>query len=196
MDSINLTQPAILAGVTYEANTVVQATPEAVQEGYAEYKRVATRNRLATAVGDSDTQQGTIGDTAQWLFVEYLRLVEAIARAKNIDEIKAFAKGRADALAETSDGVNKGTVKFPFQRKGEAKVLSEITRRATMTTAALVGEDLPVASGVVSPSTDANAGDTPKHYNSPTKDGHVTAQQATTYDTKAAPEGPIPGYNP
>lgn len=149
LTTITLTEDALISGRLITAGTEVKSTNETVNKGYKEARKRVIRQNLNLAAGDAETILGTTSDLTHLLLVEYVKLVYAISAANELKDVKAIASDALNNLGELGKSIINRSIVFPYENKGEGKVLSEIIKRAKATASILNGETVKPADGVV-----------------------------------------------
>lgn len=96
-------------------------------------QREIVRDKIKSGAGDVLSMLGTVSDATQMLLVAHCELIDAIAKASTIAEIKAAAANNtlaADAATLLAD-VAAGTTKMTYALKGKDAVLADIKLRST-----------------------------------------------------------------
>lgn len=108
------------------------ANPADVTVDYSDAElRAMLRSAIARDAGDTLSLLGTATDGAQLLLVRFCELIQGLNAATTIAEVRAAAAGFEPTATALLADIAAGTVKMPFELKGEAAVIAEIGERAT-----------------------------------------------------------------
>jgi hypothetical protein len=109
------------------------ASPEILNQGYAEAEREKTRQQLRQQVGNSDVINGTTNDIASLLLFFLARLTVLLANSNDYESFKTALRA-SDLFPVTQQfltEIQAGTVKLPPITKGQTEVIAEIKDRLT-----------------------------------------------------------------
>ncbi|USD29458.1 hypothetical protein J8Z24_05075 [Pseudoalteromonas sp. SCSIO 43201] len=112
-------------------------TLELSEDEAALQSKQSAREKIARQVADTDTLLGTTADTTQLLLNELSSLVTSLSTAQSLEDVRASVSGLKEKIGHIHTDVQSGRLAFPYQVKGEAQVMQEITERANGVSQAL-----------------------------------------------------------
>ncbi|NOU49526.1 hypothetical protein HG263_03050 [Pseudoalteromonas sp. JBTF-M23] len=98
------------------------------------------RHNINKKVADSDSLLGTTSDTTHILLNELSGFINKLSTAQSLAEMRASTESLKAAIGGIEQQVTEGSLQFPYQVKGQAQVMDEISQRANGVSQVLKGE--------------------------------------------------------
>jgi len=135
MEKVTLTQPATIAGETFQAGREIIISEKNLEKAYGEHQRNKVRAKIREEVADEMSILGTVSDATSLLLLSFSKLLLTIAEAQSLEELRQNVMNlEAHAFCQSFlEGIDKGEILLSSQTKGMDVVYKEITDRLTKT---------------------------------------------------------------